>query len=213
MLPGTAGILSVTCDMTTDGGGWTKFNWVEGPYPTTFPEITDFDPLELALDHESCVPSSSVCRGRIPAGATALEILVVATADSQNNPFPFGVSKPITPAGTKAVWKFDGTRISDAILAALRTRTAADVSRLQGETAFTATYTDGSPQGCTRTDACDRFKYDGNGITFGTEAAGGAGSISWSNAAFKIGRTALAVGDSGYLGEYNSYSHGALFYR
>lgn len=87
------------CDMTTDGGGWTRFNWVTGAYPA------NLDPLEQALSQ--CALTDVVCRARIPASATPINFMVKDLGD-----------------GDIALWRFDAANaISNAMLGALRDKT------------------------------------------------------------------------------------------
>jgi hypothetical protein len=96
---GSARPLVAKCDMTIDGGGWTRFHWVTAAIPAAA------DPLGQAL--AECAPSDANCLGRIPGAAAPQSLMVKDLGD-----------------GDHALWRFDGTVISNAVLSALRDKTA-----------------------------------------------------------------------------------------
>lgn len=159
----------VKCDMTVDLGGWTRFNWVTGAYPA------NQDPFEQALSQ--CAVADPVCRGRIPANAVPVDLMVRDLGD-----------------GDIALWKFDSAnQISNAVLGALRDKAVScqqnrvpwQPYRYSGTESFCGTGGEGG---------CDSFVYV-NGTMAGcpsayvgwyTELDGDTGCY---NAAFKLGMT------------------------
>ncbi len=96
-----AGMGLTYCDMTTHGGGWTRFNWITGG---AFP--SGADPLEYAAGSPACSPDRDIGRCRIPATATPQELLIV------------------NARGEAAVWTFDSNnQLSNQVLGAFRDKT------------------------------------------------------------------------------------------
>ena len=87
--------LQVKCDMTVDGGGFTRFHWVTGAYPG------NVDPFEQQLSQ--CAPADPICRGRIPETAEPTDFLIKDLGD-----------------GDVAAWKFDSGAVATTALAAFR---------------------------------------------------------------------------------------------
>jgi len=92
---GISAPFEVACDMTVDGGGWTRFHWLRDVYPA------GADPLGSAL--RDCDPDGLVCFGRIPSAADPSAFLIKDVND-----------------GEHAAWSFDGSAVSNAVLGALR---------------------------------------------------------------------------------------------
>lgn len=135
--------LRVKCDMTIDGGGWTRFNWASGAYPAST------DPLGQTL--EQCAFDVAICRGRIPASVTPTHFMVKDLGD-----------------GDHALWQFSASNaVSSAALGGLRDKTMICLTNA-GVTwqpyAYTGTETfcgNGGEGGC------DSFIYT-DGVTCGT---------------------------------------------
>jgi len=181
----------VQCEMEFENGGWTRFNWVKTSYPG------GLDPLGQALSQ--CPPSNAICRGRIPAAATPTELLV---RDITDNAF--------------AIFKFDGSTISNAVLAALRNK---KVSCLLNQGAWNPTKENSTESWCGNgaEGGCDSFYYSQS--CNGTTSWGLIldGDQFYCRAAFKAGATAgggCGNADYGYLnGCACQNEFGELYYR
>ena len=228
---GATAFATVKCDMTRDGGGWTRFNWNGngGVYDvgrTHVPGGPSYDAGSdpFGMDLMECDPGLSSCRAKVPQSEDLVDewsgFLVVATHDSidvPGNPNPNGA----TSAGTAAAWTFDGSAVSNAVKAAFKGVRTDTVSG----PAFNPVWSEGTPRGCAaaydtslssngNNGGCDHFFY-------GTKYNGKLGTnldddTGWGYPAFKMGDTGLSAAgasDYAYLAEHAMRSAGEIYYR
>jgi len=190
--PGGDASFVVKCDMTTEGGGWTRFHWLGSAF------VAGTDPLGSLL--QDCGVADVTCYGRIPTTASPSGLLVRDTTDD-----------------AYAVWAFDGSTMANAVLGALRDKVEVCITN---DVAWSALSETSSENFCDDMNGgCDAFIYtNGNGNCNG--ATDWALELDddgyYCRAAFKLGATPGGCGaaDWGYLDVCDcSDEFGEMYYR
>jgi hypothetical protein len=178
---GTLAPITVRCDMTIDGGGWTRFHWLTGAQ-----HAAGSDPLFQQL--QDCDVGDGRCYGRIPALASPAALLVKDVTD-----------------GEHAAWTFDGSPVANAVLGALQNKVQFCID---GQNNWQPYLDTSSESYCGNEGDCDAFNYtDGSCGGFADWTLMLDDDNFWCQTAFKLGAT---FGDSTFGNGCGSDDHGYL---
>lgn len=185
---GAGAAFMARCDMSVGDGGWTRFNWLTGPYPT------GSDPLAMSLD--ACDVDAAACPGRIPSSVNPTHLLVKDLSD-----------------GEHAAWQFDGSPIANAMIGALRDKIAV----CSVGPAFDPFLDISTEDFCNSVGGCTNFKYIDSGCNDTSAWVLTLDDDShYCRAAFKLGK-ATGNGncgdvDWGFLDECDCMDEGGELY-